>query len=137
MVRVGMWSQLTREFGRGVRPWQPKGRGQIRIGASRSRRRTRPRKWSLYTVHGRHQLPEGLGLLAGSHARRQERGTTPAGLALPALHSQPTQDDQVAGIGSVATPGTGPATGTGTRTGSSDHARWRLGSAGASVVSRK
>ena len=33
----------------------------------------------------------------------------------PALHPQPSQDDQVTGIGAVAPPGAGPATGAGGR----------------------
>ena len=59
-------------------------------------------------VQVRHQFPEGLRPLAGGHARRQRRGAAQTDLALPALYPQPPQDDQMAGIGVVVTPGSGP-----------------------------
>ena len=62
-----------------------------------------------------HQFPEGLRPLAGGHTRRQGRGAAQTGLVRPALHRQPSQHDQVAGVGAVAPPGAGPAMGAGTR----------------------
>ena len=58
-------------------------------------------------IRGRHQFPEGLGSLDGGHTRRQGRGAAVAGLALPALHLQPPQDDQIAGIGAGSALGAG------------------------------
>jgi hypothetical protein len=57
-------------------------------------------------VQRRHKFPEGLRPLEGGHTRRQERGTTVAGIA---LHLRPSQDHKVPGTGAVAAPAAGSA----------------------------
>ena len=62
-----------------------------------------------------HQRLEGLRPLLGNHIEWQGRDDAKAGLALPAVVPKAAQHDQVAEIGTVTPPGTGPATGAGAR----------------------
>ena len=119
----------------GLVPFDPGRQGRLRVGhpagrhrlhvppqgggprpAARQGRETgqTPQTGAVHVQVG-HRLPEGLRSLAGGDVGRQGRGAAQTGLALPALDAQASQHDQMAGMGAVAPPGTGPATGAGAR----------------------